>query len=115
LLGPPLRRRPSGFDLGEAWRSIVTTVDAWRAPLVVRLRCDVALVDVLQWLFGNRVSGAPDRAGRVEVGLRAYSELMVARQLAGFGDAVEVVSPAAVRDHLADIGRGLLRRHAGAA
>jgi predicted DNA-binding transcriptional regulator YafY len=109
-------QRPAGFDLGEAWRSIVTTVDAWRAPLVVRLRCDVALVDVLQWLFGNRVSaGAPAGAGRVEVELRAHSELMVARQLAGFGDAIEVVSPEAVRDHLADIGRGLLRRHAGAA
>jgi predicted DNA-binding transcriptional regulator YafY len=40
---------------------------------------------------------------------------MVARQLAGFGDAIDVVSPEAVRDHLADIGRGLLRRNAGAA
>jgi hypothetical protein len=37
---------------------------------------------------------------------------MVARQLAGFADAVEVVSPEAVRTHLADIGRGLLRRNA---
>ena len=108
--------RPPDFDLGEAWRSIVTTVDARRAPLVVHLRTDVALLDVLQWLFGNRVSaGSPDRTGLVEVELRAHSELMVARQLAGFGDAIVVVSPDAVRDHLADIGRGLLRRNAGAA
>jgi predicted DNA-binding transcriptional regulator YafY len=115
LTGTP-SHRPAGFDLGEAWRSIVTTVDARRAPLVVRVRCAVAILDVLQWLFGNRVSaGAPDRAGRVEAEVRAHSELMVARQLAGFGDAIEVVSPEAVRDHLADIGRGLLRRHAGAA
>jgi predicted DNA-binding transcriptional regulator YafY len=107
-------RRPPGFDLGEAWRSIVTTVDAQRAPLVVRLRTDARILDVLQWLFGNRVAaGAPDRAGRVEVELRANSELMVARQLAGFGDAVEVLSPDAVRGHLADIGRGLLSRNAG--
>jgi predicted DNA-binding transcriptional regulator YafY len=108
--------RPAGFDLGEAWRSIVTTVDARRAPLIVRLRCDAALVDVLHWMFGTRVaSGPPDRAGRAEVELRAHSELMVARQLAGFGDAIEVVSPDDVRDHLADIGRGLLRRHVGVA
>ena len=84
--------------------------------LVVHLRTEVAIVEVLRWLFGHRVSaGTPDRAGRVEVELRAHSELMIARQLAGFGDGIEVVSPVAVRDHLADIGRGLLRRHAGAA
>jgi predicted DNA-binding transcriptional regulator YafY len=40
---------------------------------------------------------------------------MVARQLAGFGEAVEVVSPDAVRAYLADIGRGLLRRNAAGA
>jgi hypothetical protein len=37
---------------------------------------------------------------------------MMARELAGFADAVEVVSPAPVRKHLAEIGRGLVRRHA---
>jgi predicted DNA-binding transcriptional regulator YafY len=114
LLAEPARR-PPGFDLGEAWRAIVSTVDARRAPVVVHLRTEDAVVDVLHWLFGTRVSaGQPDRAGRVEVELRAQSEHMVARQLAGFGDAIEVVSPDAVRDHLADIGRGLLRRHARA-
>jgi predicted DNA-binding transcriptional regulator YafY len=109
-------QRPPDFSLGEAWRSIVTTVDAQRAPVVVRLRTDVVTLDVLQWLFGNRVSaGAREPGGGVEVELRAHSELMVARQLAGFGDAIDVVSPAAVRDHLADIGRGLLRSNAGGA
>jgi predicted DNA-binding transcriptional regulator YafY len=46
------------------------------------------------------------------VELRAHSEWEVARQLAGLADAVEVVSPDAVRHHLADIGRGLLRNNA---
>ena len=36
---------------------------------------------------------------------------MVARQLAGFADAIEILSPEGVRAHLAEIGRGLLRRH----
>jgi predicted DNA-binding transcriptional regulator YafY len=40
---------------------------------------------------------------------------MMARQLAGFADAVEVVSPPAVREHLAEIGEGLVRRHASRA
>jgi predicted DNA-binding transcriptional regulator YafY len=50
--------------------------------------------------------------GRIEVELRARSELTVARQLAGFGDSIEVVEPESVGRHLADIGRGLLHAHA---
>jgi predicted DNA-binding transcriptional regulator YafY len=104
--------RPDGFDLAEAWRSIVTAVDAQRLPVTVRLRTDEIVVDVLRYVFGNRIeSGEPDTTGRIEVELRAQSELMVARQLAGFADRVEVIAPPAVRAHLADIGRGLVRRH----
>jgi predicted DNA-binding transcriptional regulator YafY len=105
--------RPDDFDLSAAWRSIVTDVDAQRAPVVVRLRTDPVTLDVLQYLFGNRVqSGDEGPDGRIDLELRAQSELMVARQLAGVADAIEIVSPDGVREHLADIGRGLLRRHA---
>jgi predicted DNA-binding transcriptional regulator YafY len=105
--------RPDDFDLAEAWGSIVTTVDAQRAPVRVQVRTDRATVDVLRYVFGNRVeSGATGPDGKVEVELRAQSEVMVARQLAGFADRIEVVSPASVRRHLADIGRGLVRAHA---
>ena len=104
--------RPADFDLGAAWRAIVTTVDQKRAPLTVRLRTDERTVDVLGWIFGTRVEHADTLAdGRVDVTLRAQSELMVARQLAGFADAIEVLEPVAVRTHLADIGRRLQRRH----
>jgi predicted DNA-binding transcriptional regulator YafY len=106
--------RPEGFDLAEAWSSIVTTVDRQRAPVEVVLRTDVERADVLRYLFGNRIQrGDPDRNGQVEVTLRAQSEWMVARQLAGFSDGIEVVTPDVVRQHLADIGHGLIRRHAG--
>lgn len=105
--------RPDDFDLAEAWSSIVTTVDAQRAPVRVQVRTDRATVDILRYVFGTRVeSGATGRDGRVEVELRAQSEDMVARQLAGFADRIEVVAPKSVRRHLADIGRGLLRAHA---
>ncbi len=104
--------RPDGFDLGEAWRSIVTTVDAQRAPVRVQVRADPLVVDVLRYVFGNRVHVGQEGAdGRIEVELRAQSELMLARQLAGFGDRVEVRAPESVRQHLADIGRCLLRAH----
>ena len=105
--------RPDDFDLVEAWRSIVTTVDRQRAPVVVVLRTDPQRADVLRYIFGNRLQRRdPDGDGRVEVTLRAQSEWMVARQLAGFSDGIEVVAPDAVRRHLADIGAGLVRRHA---
>jgi predicted DNA-binding transcriptional regulator YafY len=105
-------RRPKGFDLAGAWRAIVTDVDAYRAPASVRVRVDPDAADVLSYMFGTRYSaGAPGDDGRVEVTLRAESELMVARQLAGFGDRVEVVSPLIVQQHLAAIGEALLRQH----
>jgi predicted DNA-binding transcriptional regulator YafY len=105
--------RPDDFDLGEAWTSIVTTVDAQRTPARVQIRADPATIDVLRYVFGNRVgSGATGPDGRVEVELRAQSEVIVARQLAGFGDRIEVVTPDSVRQLLADIGRGLVRAHA---
>ena len=104
--------RPDDFDLAEAWSSVVTTVDAQRAPVRVRLRADATMVDVLRYMFGNRVeSGAVGPDGRVEVELRAQSELMVARQLAGLGGRIEVVTPDSVRRHLADIGQDLVRAH----
>jgi len=104
--------RPDDFDLAAAWSAIVTDVDAQRAPVTVRVRTEAQVLDVLRHLFGNRVhAGDEEVDGLIEVELRAQSELMAARQLAGFADAVEIVSPDSVREHLADIGRGLLRRH----
>ena len=105
--------RPDNFDLAEAWGSIVTVVDRQRSPVKVRLRTDERTADVLRYVFGNRLEmGESGPDGRLELQLRAQSELMMARQLAGFSDALEVLEPDAVRTHLADIGRGLLRRHA---
>ena len=64
-------------------------------------------------MFGGRVDvGAVGDDGRTDVELRAQSEEMVARQLAGFADGIDVVAPANVRRHLADIGRGLVRANA---
>jgi predicted DNA-binding transcriptional regulator YafY len=104
--------RPDDFDLSQAWDSIVSSVDAQRAPVRVELRTDAVTLDVLRYMFGNRVGeDAPGPGDRIDVVLRAQSELMVARQLAGFAGAIEVRSPAGVRRHLADIGRGLVRAH----
>ena len=55
--GQPVER-PDDFDLSEAWRSIVTGVDAQRTPVTVTLRTDEVTLDVLRWMFGNRVRRA---------------------------------------------------------
>jgi predicted DNA-binding transcriptional regulator YafY len=105
-------RRPKGFDLGAAWRAIVTDVDARRAPATVRVRASPDAADVLRYMFGTRyAAGAPRHDGRIDVALRGESEWMVARQLAGVADRLEVLEPVSVRQHLAELGEQLVRQH----
>ena len=54
---------------------------------------------------------APWPAHRVTA--RGPSEVMVARQLAGFADAIDILWPERVQTSLADIGRALLAHHGG--
>jgi predicted DNA-binding transcriptional regulator YafY len=107
-------QRPEGFDLAAAWRAIVTTLDAQRAPARVQVRADPDGLDILRYMFGRRVVevGDADGAdGQTEVEIRGASEEMVARQLAGLADRVEVRAPEAVRRHLAAIGVALVERY----
>ena len=109
--GEPVQR-PEGFDLAAAWRAIVTTLDAQRAPARVNVRTDPESLDILRYMFGRRiVEGATGADGQTEVEIRGSSEEMVARQLAGLADQVEVRAPEAVRRHLASIGQALVQRY----
>ncbi len=111
-------RRPEGFDLASAWRSIMSTLDDQRVPTRVGVRTDQATADVLGYVFGTRLveAGGEGRgdagdSGLIDVEIRGHSEELVARQLAGFADAIEVLWPERVRLHLADIGRALVAHH----
>ncbi len=109
--GEPVQR-PDGFDLAAAWRAIVTTLDAQRAPARVHVRTDPDALDILRYMFGRRVvEGATGADGQTEVEIRGTSEEMVACQLAGLADRVEVRAPEAVRQHLAAIGHALVQRY----
>ena len=104
--------RPKGFDLAAAWRAIVTTLDTQRAPARAFVVTDPDTMDIVRYMFGRRVSEGVTRAdGRIEVEIRGPSEEMVARQMAGLADRVEVRAPEAVRRHLAAIGRALVRQY----
>ena len=118
-------QRPDDFDLAAAWRSIV--IDARRPTCAdTRWACGPTrgTADVLGYVFGTRmverVSGSGGRVdgpddGPVDLEIRAQSDEMMARQLAGFADAIEVLWPESVRLQLADIGRSLVAHHGAAA
>ena len=104
--------RPDDFDLAESWREIADEVDRRRTPLEVQAVCTPEGVSVLRIGFGGRLEvGGPTPDGRVEVVLRGRDEQMLAGELAGLVEWVEVTGPPGVRDHLAAIGRTLAERY----
>jgi len=101
--------RPEGFELQEAWRLIADEVDQKRTPTTATLWVAAGLLPWLRSVTGRRlrIGGAgPD--GRVAAQLRGYSVRSLAAELAGFGDAVEVVGPPPLRLLLGDIGSQLV-------
>ncbi|MEU7481945.1 WYL domain-containing protein [Lentzea sp. NPDC042327] len=111
VTGEPAHR-PADFDLAESWREIADEVDRKRAPLEVRAVCVPGAVGVLRIAFGGRLEvGGAAADGRVEVVIRGRDEHVVAGELAGLVEWVEVTGPAGVREHLAGIGRALVSRY----
>jgi predicted DNA-binding transcriptional regulator YafY len=101
--------RPEGFDLEEAWRSTLATLDEHRVPSAATLRADADVVPGLRAALGTPMTVGPvGTDGRVDIEVRSYSPQMIAGQLAGFGAAVEVVSPPEVRAHLRRIAAELV-------
>ncbi len=93
--------RPEGFDLEEAWRSTLDRLDEHRVPAVATLRADPDVVRSLRAALGTPMTVAREVIdGRVDIEVRSYSPEMIAAQLAGFGQRVEVLGPPEVRRHL---------------
>ncbi len=109
--------RPEGFDLAGTWASVVERVDELRNPARLDLLALPGYLPPLRWVFeGQCEAGEELPDGRVRITLRGRSvEGMVVR-LAGFGPAVEVLSPPEARERLARLGAELLAAYgAGAA
>ena len=105
-------RRPEGFDLAESWREIADEVDRRRTPLETQAVCAPHGVGVLRMAFGDRLEvGGATTDGRVEVVIRGHTAHMLAGELAGLVDWVEVTAPPGVREHLATIGHTLAERY----
>ena len=106
--------RPDGFDLEEAWRSTLATLDEHRVPTAATLRLDADDVAHLRAVLGTPMTVGPvGRDGLVDVEVRTYSPQTIAAQLAGFGALVEVIAPTEVRHHLRRIAAELSRVYGG--
>ena len=67
---------------------------------------------MLRSVLGTRMTvGETTDDGRVAVEVRGHSAHVVAAELAGFADQLEVIAPAAVRNHLAHLGTRLTDRY----
>jgi len=105
-------RRPDGFDLAQAWRSVVEEMQARRTTSLVSAAADPTMVGWLRAHFGTRLSvGAtlPDGRVAVEIGFAAIGG--AARELAGYSHGFEALDPPEVREELAAIGRRLVERY----
>ena len=105
-------QRPVGFDLTETWQTVLSALDERRTPCRVVALADPGIVGVLHGVLGTRLTvGAAEDDGRVSVEIRGHSAEIVAAELAGFADHVEVTAPDEVRSHLAYLGALLTDRY----
>ena len=105
--GEPVER-PDDFDLVAEWQRIQTDISAQRTPFVARA---VMRRDMVWYLMGNmgdrlQVVGEVDD-DRVELELRSVDATVLAIEVAGFSDAIEVADDD-VRAELVRIGERLV-------
>ena len=69
-------------------------------------------IGLLRMGFGSRLEVGGSRTdGRIEVVIRGNDEYILAGELAGLVEWIEVTGPPGVRDHLASIGNALVERY----
>ena len=104
--------RPGDFELEEAWAEVVGEVEERRSQTWATLLIETRNVWILRDHFGRHCHVEGDLAdGRSRVRVGAPTPLDIARNIAGWGGAVEVLEPAAVREQLGRIGAELAGRY----
>ncbi|MEV0250895.1 YafY family protein [Nocardia sp. NPDC050712] len=104
--------RPADFDLSTAWDEVVEQMEQRRAAVSATVLVSAELLPVLRDQQGRHCEvDGPGPDGRVQVRITAPTANMVARQLAGWGEDVEVLEPPSVRAELAALGIALAQRY----
>jgi predicted DNA-binding transcriptional regulator YafY len=104
--------RPDDFQLAQAWQEVVAEMEQRRSLVQATVLIEGRFAPVLQSHYGRHceVRGTWDD-GRVRVRVGSHIARSIAEQLAGWGNAVEVLEPEEVRSELARIGAELVRRY----
>jgi predicted DNA-binding transcriptional regulator YafY len=116
MLAEPCQR-PAGFELASFWQRWSEEFEASRPRLQVRLGASPEALAAFPEIFGQAAGAAldaadpPDDRGWRVLTLTFEHELAAAHRLAGFGDRVEVLSPASVRGRLVTTARQILGRY----
>ena len=96
--------RPAGLDLVAFWEAYCAEVEESRLSYTATVRVAPQLVPWLPYYFGREIdqAGPPDAEGWVALTL-PFENLEKARErILGFGGAVEVLEPRALRASVAD-------------
>jgi predicted DNA-binding transcriptional regulator YafY len=105
--------RPGDFQLAQAWQEVVAEMERRRSLIQATVLIDGRFVHVLQSHYGRHCEVLDAlHDGRVRVRVASHMARSIAEQLAGWGDAVEVLEPDEVREELARIGAELVRSYA---
>ena len=99
--------RPDDFALAEAWEEVVGEVEERRSRTWATVLIETRFVPILRDHFGRHCHVEAEDDGRSRVRIAAPTPLDIARNLAGWGAAVEVLDPPPVRAQLARIGAEL--------
>ena len=105
--------RPADFDLAEAWNEIVDRMEERRSGLTATVLMPERHVWVMQDRLGRNCDVDGMDGDRVRLKITAPTPLMIAQELAGWGNLIEVVDPPSVQAELARLGSELVSRYNG--
>lgn len=111
--------RPADFDLAAFWQDWRAKVESAHPPCQVTARVDPNLLPYLAYHFGRRLhgwiaeAGPPDKAGWLTLTLSFDSFAAARERVLGYGRAIEVLAPRALRLSVADYARQIADRYEG--
>jgi predicted DNA-binding transcriptional regulator YafY len=105
--------RPDDLELATVWAGVVDEVERQRSRTTAAVLVDAEVVSWLRSSFGRHCRvGDATGDGRVRMEVAAPTATLLARQLAGWGAAVELIGDGPVREELVRITAELATRYA---
>lgn len=106
-------KRPTDFDLAKAWHQWTASLESNQPQYSVQIRVAAAFISTLSQTLGDAVQPAIEQAKTEEDGWLVltlnFDSIEEARTtMLGFGDAVEVVSPLALRQSIVEYATRIL-------